>query len=107
MLQVCRCSPSAQPKKSVRQKRFSPVLEEQLRLLIYEHQTYEYRRLWAVVRFRLGVLVNRKRTFRILRDRKWLVHQRLCTPRPRVKGSVSITSRSKHRWAMDLTHVAS
>ena len=76
-----------------------------MQLLIREHPTYGYRRLWALLRYRLGITVNRKRIYRILKAKRWLVHQRAVTPRPRVKASVSRTTQSDRRWAMDLTHV--
>ena len=84
----------------------STELESKLQLLIQEHPTYGYRRLWAVMRYRLGIRVNRKRIYRILKSKRWLVHQRPCTPRPRVQGSKSKTAQSNRRWAMDMTHVA-
>ncbi len=74
-------------------------------VLIQEHPTYGYRRLWALLRHRLGLRVNRKRIYRILKAKRWLVHQRAVTPRPRVKASVSRTATSDRRWAMDMTHV--
>jgi putative transposase len=77
-----------------------------LHLLIQEYPTYGYRRLWALLRFGLGIRVNRKRIYRILKSKRWLVHQRQCTPRPRVESSVSMTAQSDCRWAMDMTHVA-
>jgi transposase InsO family protein len=40
-----------------------------------------------------------------LKQKRWLVHQRVCTPRPRVRGWVSRASRSNERWAMDVTHL--
>ena len=80
-------------------------LESTLQLLIQEHPTYGYRRLWALLRYRLGITVNRKRIYRILKAKRWMVHQRVVTPRPRVKASVSRTTKSDRRWAMDLTHV--
>jgi len=40
-----------------------------------------------------------------LKQKRWLVHQRSCTPRPRVRGWVSRASRSNERWAMDVTHI--
>jgi len=80
-------------------------LEGKLELLIQEHPTYGYRRLWALLRFRVGLPVNRKRIYRILKRRHWLVHQRSVTPRPRVKASRSCAERSDRRWAMDMTHV--
>jgi putative transposase len=80
-------------------------LEKILLVLIQEHPTYGYRRLWALLRNRLEKRVNRKRIYRILKAKRWLVHQRVATPRPRVHASVSRTSRSDRRWAMDMTHV--
>jgi putative transposase len=84
----------------------STELESKLQMLIQEHPTYGYRRLWAVLRFRLGIKVNRKKIYRILKGKRWLVHQRQSTPRPRVQGWVSRTAQSNRRWAMDMTHVA-
>ena len=81
-----------------------PELEQKVQLLIQEHPTYGYRRLWALLRFRVGLKVNRKRIYGLLR-KGWLVHQRVVTPRPRVQGWTSRTQRSNRRWAMDLTHV--
>ena len=50
--------------------------------------------------------INRKRIYRLLKRKRWLVHQREVTPRPRVQASVSRTEASDRRWAMDLTHVS-
>jgi putative transposase len=58
------------------------------------------------LRYRLEIKVNRKRIYRILKGKRWMVHQRPSTPRPRVQGSVSRTAQSNRRWAMDMTHVA-
>ena len=84
----------------------SSELEEKLHVLIQEHPTYGYRRLWALLRYRLDIKVNRKRIYRLLKRKRWLVHQREVTPRPRVQASVSRTEASDRRWAMDLTHVS-
>jgi putative transposase len=43
--------------------------------------------------------------YQLLKRKRWLVHQRVSTPRPRAKGWVSRSSSSNQRWAMDLTHV--
>jgi transposase-like protein len=40
-----------------------------------------------------------------LKQKRWLVHRRAYIPRPRVRGWVSQASRSKERWAMDVTHL--
>ena len=81
------------------------LLAERLRKLIEEHPTYGYRHLWALLRYRDGVQVNRKAVYRVLKLKGWLVHQRRFTPRPRVHGRVSKADRSNERWAMDVTHV--
>ena len=107
MLEVSRSSLA--PIKKARTNRTrgdSTELELKLQLLIQEHPTYGYRRLWALLRYHLGIKVNRKRIYRILKSKRWLVHQRAHAPRPRVQGSVSRTAQSNRRWAMDLTHVA-
>jgi putative transposase len=105
LLHVARSGLETQPKKTGRRLPDSTELEGMLQILIREHPTYGYRRLWALLRNRLGIRANRKRIYRILKAKRWLVHQRVVTPRPRVKASVSRTSQSDRRWAMDMTHV--
>jgi putative transposase len=45
--------------------------------------------LWVQLRFRDGIVVNRKAVYRVLKQQGWFVHQRSATPRPRVRGWVS------------------
>jgi putative transposase len=59
----------------------------------------------ALLRFGAGVRVNRKAVYRVLRLKRWFVHQRTVTPRPRVQGRISRAQHSNQRWAMDLTHI--
>ncbi len=73
--------------------------------LIRKYPTFGYRRVWAILKYREGVLVNRKAVFRILRLKGWMVHQRSATPRPRVRGLKSQARQSNERWAMDMTHI--
>ena len=104
ILQVPRCSmhPLVRPRRPA-------VLDELLVLrierLISMLPTFGYRRLWAMLRFREGIRVNRKAVYRILKLKKWLVHERRRTPRPRVKGNRSRAEASNQRWAMDVTHI--
>ncbi len=86
-------------------RRTDPPWTERLHQLIQEHPTFGYRRLWALLRFRNGIIVNRKAVYRIVKQKRWCVHQRASTPRPRVRGWVSRASRSDERWAMDVTHI--
>ena len=50
-------------------------------------------------------LVIAKRCIGALRLKRWLVHQRTGTPRPRVQARQSRTTQSNHRWARDVTHI--
>jgi len=58
------------------------------------------------MRFQDRIVLNRKAVYRVLKQQGWFVHQRIATPRPRVRGWVSRASRSNERWAMDVTHIA-
>jgi putative transposase len=82
-----------------------PPWIEPLRRLIQQHPTFGYRHLWALLRGQEGIIVNRKAVYRVLKQKRWLVHQRSGTPRPRVRGWVSRANRSDERWAMDVTHI--
>jgi putative transposase len=81
------------------------LLAARIRRLIEKHPTFGYRRIWALLRFREGVRVNRKAVYRILQLKGWFVHQRRVAPRPRVQKRRSRAPRSNVRWAMDVTHV--
>ena len=76
-----------------------------LAALIQRHPTFGYRRLWAMLRFRDGQRITPKTVYRICVLKRWFVHQRPATPRPRVQGRISQAGRSNERWAADLTHV--
>ena len=82
-----------------------PPWTKQLRQLIQEHPTFGYRRLWVLLRFQEKIVVNRKAVYRILKQKRWFMHQRSSTPRPRVQGWISRARRSNERWAMDVTHI--
>ena len=82
-----------------------PPWVDRLRELIQQHPTCGYRQLCALLRGQEGLLVNRKAVYRVLKLKRWLVHQRPCTPRPRVRGWVSRARQSNERWAMDVTHI--
>ena len=81
------------------------TLVKRIEELIAKHPTFGYRRLWALLRFAEGLLVNRKAVYRVLKTKRWFCHQRQVTPRPRVQGRRSVAQARNERWAMDLTHV--
>ena len=82
-----------------------PLWVERLWALIQQHPTFGYRQLWALLRGQEGFIVNRKAVYRVLKLKRWLVHQRPRTPRPRAWGWVSRASRRNARWAMDVPHI--
>ncbi|MBX3325339.1 MAG: IS3 family transposase [Nitrospira sp.] len=88
-----------------RRGRTEPPWLDRLRYWIQQYPTFGYRRLWVQLRFRDGIVINRKAVYRVLKQQGWLVHQRLSTPRPRVQGRTSRADRSNERWAMDVTHI--
>ena len=47
--------------------RFDAALVGRIRQLIERHPTFGYRRLWALLRFRQGIRVNRKAVYRLLK----------------------------------------
>ncbi len=105
VLQVSRSAlhrPTIGPRKC---PPLSAALVTKLEPLIQAYPTYGYRRLWALLRYREGVRVNRKAVYRALRIKQWLVHQRVRTPRPRAQHLRSRSLVSNQRWAVDVTHI--
>ena len=47
--------------------RLDGALAVRIQQLIERHPTFGYRRLWALLRFRQGIRVNRKAVYRVLR----------------------------------------
>jgi hypothetical protein len=66
VLQVCRATLHRHPKPSMPSRRLSPTLTARLQELLTQHPTFGYRRLWALLRYREGLVVNRKVVYRIL-----------------------------------------
>ncbi len=102
------------PRSAVRERPGKPrgplvdeVLAQRLQRLIVEHPTFRYRRLWPLLRFHEGLPIDRKTVYRELVLKGWFVHQWWMTPSPRVQGGRSRASRSRERWAIDVTHVQS
>ncbi len=104
VLGVARSSLVPRPPKPREEPALDGELVERIRHLIQENSTHGYRLLTAWLH-QEGRLVNRKRVYRILKLKGWLVHQRAVTPRPRAQGRVSRATASNERWAMDVTHI--
>ena len=106
-LEVARSSLRPAPWSERLRRPLERVLVERVRELIKRHPTFGYRKLWALLRFGDGLLVNLKAVYRILAAKRWFVHQRSATPRPRVQGRRNVAPASDLRWAIDLRHVSS
>lgn len=81
-------------------------LSARIHVLIQQHPTFGYRRIWALLRFGDKLVINRKRVYRIMRRKRWLVCQRTVTSKPRVRKRKSVAATRNERWAMDVTHIA-
>lgn len=86
--------------------RRNAALLPQILALKAEHPFGGYRRIWASLRYEQGLLVNRKRILRVMRQ-----HDLLVTPNLRLKATRTPT-RSKPRptapnqwWGIDMTKV--
>lgn len=83
-------------------------LLEEIERLKAEHPFWGYRRIWAYLKYRLGLPVNRKRIYRLMKE-----HQLLVTPHTRLKAlrgkypyrSKPRASRMNQYWGIDMTKV--
>jgi putative transposase len=64
-----------------RRREADPPWMERLRHWIQVHPTFGYRRLWVQLRFRDRLVVNRKAVYRVLKQQRWFVHQRVVPAR--------------------------
>ena len=104
-LAVSRSSLRSRPSASSQHSQVDEVLATRVKALIERFPAWGYRRVWAWLRHREGLTVNKKAIYRIFKLRGWFMHQRTATPRPRVKASRSAAASSNERWAMDVTHI--
>ena len=74
--------------------------------VIQENPGYGIRKVWAVLKYRLKMLVNRKKVARIMRLKGWTLKQRRPRMRPRAQGMRSVAEKSNERWATDMTHIS-
>ena len=80
-------------------------LAARIKQIIRTNPAYGIRKVWAVLRYRLGILVNRKKVARLMRLKGWTLKQRRVGHRPRDRAWPSVAERSNQRWATDMTHI--
>lgn len=89
----------------VKTTKLDEAVVEEIRKIIDEEPTFGVRRITAVLRRRLGRVVNRKKVRRIVRINGWLLRKKPQGKRPRAQGWRSRSAKPNERWAIDCTHV--
>jgi putative transposase len=86
-----------------------PALDEglvfQIRSIITRFPSFGIRRVWAWLKHRMGVKVNKKTVARLMRLKGWTMKQRRTGLRPRVAVRVSAAAKPDQRWATDVALV--
>ena len=82
------------------------AIRDRIEALKAEHPFWGYRRVWAQLRFTDGLVVNRKRILRLMREHHWIVPQ---NPRLRASRTPTHSKPKPHRpnqwWGIDMTKV--
>lgn len=78
-------------------------LKDRIHELVRKYPTWGYRRIWAWLKHRDGMLINRKKVYRIMRENRWQARKIINTPRPRVQDKRSVAPKPNARWAIDAT----
>lgn len=84
------------------------ILMEDIRGLKGEHPFWGYRRVWAYLKFRQGLVVNKKRIYRLMRENKLLVNSQTLLKAKR--GKYPYRSKPKAQkpnsiWGIDMTKI--
>jgi hypothetical protein len=69
--------------------------------LVVLHPTFGYRRLWAILRYRDRIVVNRKVVYRIVKEQGWFVHQRSLTARSQLVLGCKVCAVERRRATSD------
>ena len=92
-------------KQPTSQGRFDEGLDLVVQEMIDLWPTFGIPRVWAVLKFRLGRIINRKAVARLMRLKGWTVRQRHLGGRPRIKVPRSVTESPDQRWSTDIAMV--
>jgi len=105
MLQISRQAiyRTPKPRRPPQRRPPSGPVEEAIVETAKENPTDGYRMVWALVRRKLGIAVNRKRVLRVMREQK-LIQRRRREPRRRRPGFFRVT-RPDQLWHLDMTSV--
>jgi putative transposase len=105
ILQISRQAIYRTPKPRRAPQRRPPQgpVEEAIVEVAKENPTDGYRMVWALVRRKLGIAVNRKRVLRVMREQR-LIQRRRREPRRRRPGFFRVR-RPGQLWHLDMTSV--
>lgn len=105
VLEVPRSTVYYQAKKRESRRVVDNDLCGRIKFLIELFPEFGIRRVWAYLRFRLGIVVNRKKVARIMRLKGWTIKQRKKGMRPRVQVKKSVAKAPDQRWSTDVALV--
>lgn len=105
VLDVPRSTVYYRPVKAERMCVVDKSLAAKIWDIIERFPMFGIRRVWAWLRYRMGVIVNRKKVARLMRIKGWTLKKRIVGQRPRVQFRTSVTDRPNERWATDISMV--
>lgn len=89
----------------------APLIDEELafriRAILDEEEAFGYRRVWAHLRFKEGVIVNKKKVHRIMKLKGWQCRlwNRPGRKGPKLDRKRSVADRPDQLWSTDLTKI--
>jgi putative transposase len=104
-LEVPRSTAYHLPRRDERTPRIDVELRDRIKWIIESFPTFGIRRVWAWLKFRMGLTVNRKKVARIMRRQGWTMKQRRQGLRPRVEIKRSVAEKPNQRWSTDIALV--
>ena len=86
-------------------ERNKPLLQRIIELKA-EHPFWGYRRIWAYLKYREGIPVNKKRIYRVMKEQKLLVtkNMRLRACRTPMKSKIRAHQLNQF-WGIDMTKI--
>ena len=92
--------------RSPRVRQRDQLLVPRLQQLKADHPAWGYRRVWAYLKYREGLPVNKKRVYRLLQEHRLLAHQtrKLRATRTPVRSKPR-AQRPNELWGIDMTKI--
>ena len=102
VLGVARSTVYCRPRKGGKKPGIDRELCGKIEGIIERFPSFGIRRVWAWLRDRTGLKVNRKKAARLMRLKGWTLKQRREGHRPWADVSASVATRPEERWATDV-----